>query len=133
MANALYAAAKEKFLRGEFDWLLEDFRAVLIDLDNYTVDFSADEFLDDIPSGARVATSPNLSGKTVTAGVADAANLTFTNVSGARSEAVVIYRETGLATTSDLIAYLDEIDTFPVTPNGGNITLLFSEQGIFFL
>jgi hypothetical protein len=52
------------------------------------VDIDVDEFLDDIPSGARVATSDALASKTNTLGVLDAGDKTLASVSGDQSEAL---------------------------------------------
>jgi len=57
-------------------------------------------------SAAIVGTKQNLSGKTVTAGVADAADVTFTSVTGATVEAVAIFEDTGTETTSQMIALI---------------------------
>ena len=124
MANGLYDAARASFLNADIDWTADDIRAILIDTGTYTVNLSTHDFLDDIPGGARVATSSALSGKTSAAGVADANDVTFSAVSGATVEAVVIYKHTGTESTSNLIAYMDTGMTgLPVTPNGGDITV----------
>lgn len=124
MANGLYDAARAAFLNADIDWTNDDIRAILIDTASYTVNLSTHDFLDDIPGGARVATSSALSGKTSAAGVADANDVTFSAVSGATVEAVVIYKHTGTESTSNLIAYMDTGMTgLPVTPNGGDITV----------
>ena len=124
MANGLYDAARAAFLNGDIVWTNDDIRAILIDTGTYTVNLSTHDFLDDIPGGARVATSSALSGKTSAAGVADANDVTFSAVSGATVEAVVLYKHTGTESTSNLIAYMDTGMTgLPVTPNGGDITV----------
>jgi ApbE superfamily uncharacterized protein (UPF0280 family) len=73
--------------------------------------------------GNRVATSAALTGKTSTAGVADAADITFTAVTGSAVTQFVIYRHTGTESTSNLIAYFDTATNLPITPNGGDITI----------
>lgn len=123
MANALYDKGREKFLTGAISWSSDDIKVVLVDAADYTVSISTHEFLSDITSGGRVATSGNLSSKTTTAGVADAADVTFSAVTGDVSEALVIYKDTGSAATSPLIAYIDTATGLPVTPNGGDITV----------
>jgi hypothetical protein len=123
MANALYDLGRESFLRGEISWNTDDIKAALIDTALYTVNLVTDQFLDDIPGGAIEATSANLASKTTTEGVADAADVTFTAVTGATVEAVVLYQDTGVASTSRLIAYIDTASGLPVTPNGGDITV----------
>ncbi|ACI06237.1 gp23 [Mycobacterium phage Brujita] len=131
MANELYTKYKEKALDGDISWTGDNIRVYLVDANDYTVDLDADEFLDDIPSGAIVATSGNLASKTVTGGVADAANVTFSAVSGDISEALVIAKYTGTASTSPLIAYIDDATGLAVTPNGGDITIIWPDDGIF--
>jgi ApbE superfamily uncharacterized protein (UPF0280 family) len=121
MANALYDKGRQGFLEGAVDWDTDDIRCLLVDTGTYTVDLANHDNLDDV-TGV-VATSGSLTGKTVTNGVADADDVTFTAVTGATVEALVIYKHTGTAATSRLIAYLDTGTGLPVTPNGGNITV----------
>lgn len=123
MANTLYDTGRAAFLGADVDWLVDDIRIILIDAADYTVNLATDDFLNDIPGAARVATSGSLGSKTSTAGVADAADVTFTAVTGDVSEAIVIYKHTGTETTSQLIAYIDSATGLPVTPNGGDITV----------
>lgn len=123
MANALYDKGREAFLNGDIDWLNDDIRVILVDTDDYTVDLANDDFLDDVAVASRVATSSALSSKTSTDGVADAADVTFSLVTGDQAEALVIYKHTGTEATSRLIAYIDTATGLPVTPNGGDITV----------
>ncbi len=123
MANALYDKGREGFLDGTIDWDTQDIKVVLVDNADYTVNLATDDFLDDVAAAGRVATSANLTSKTVAAGVADAADVTFTAVSGDPCESIVIYYDTGSAATSRLIAYIDTATNLPVTPNGGDITI----------
>ncbi|MGH3986592.1 MAG: hypothetical protein ACRDTZ_04655 [Pseudonocardiaceae bacterium] len=127
MVNALYDTGRAAFLGADVDWLADNIKCVLVDIADYTADLSTDDFLDDVPSGARVATSANLVDKTAAAGVADAANVTFTTVTGDPCEALVIYKDTGTASTSQLIAYIDTATGLPVTPNGGNIDVTWND------
>lgn len=133
MANGLYANAKELFLNGDLDWASHNIKCVLVDTASYSVNFATDVYLEDIPSGDRIATSGNLSGKTSTGGVADANNVTFATVTGDQSEALVIYRDVTNETDSPLIAYIDTATGLPVTPNGGDITVEWNASGIFAL
>jgi hypothetical protein len=123
MANALYDAGREAFLNADIDWSVDNIKAVLVDTAAYTVNLATHNALDDIAGGARISTSANLASKTSTAGVADAADVTFTAVTGATVEAIVIYKDTGVESTSLLIAYIDTATGLPVTPGGGNITV----------
>jgi hypothetical protein len=123
MANALYGKGREGCLDGSIDWDTDDIRVILIDTGAYTVSIDVDDFLDDIAGGARIAVSGSLTSKTVTLGVADAADVTFSAVTGASVEAIVLYKHTGSDATSRLIAYIDTATGLPVTPNGGDIVV----------
>lgn len=131
MANALYDKYKKLILDADLDMLLDDLKVVLVDTATYTVDLNLHDFLDDIPAGERVATSANMASKTTTDGTFDAADITFSSVTGDVSEALVIYKDTGSAATSPLIAYIDTATGLPVTPNGGDITVTWNASGIF--
>jgi hypothetical protein len=121
MANALYDFGRQGFLDGSIDWDTDNIKVLLVDTGAYTVNLATHEFHSDIAGAAIIATSANLASKTVTAGVADAADVTFTSVSGVSVEAIVIYKDTGTSATSRLIAYIDTGTGLPVTPNGGDI------------
>ena len=122
MANALYDKGREGFLDGSIDWDTDNIKVVLVDTADYTVNLATDEDLADVTAGGRVATSGNLASKTVTAGVADAADITFSSVTGDQCEALVIYQDSGVESTSRLLAYIDTAASgLPVTPNGGDI------------
>jgi len=125
MANALYDYGREGHLAGDIDWDANNIKAVLVDTGTYTVNLATHQHHDDLTG--IVATSANMASKTVTAGVADAADLTFTAVSGSSVEAIVIYADSGVSSTSRLIAYIDTGTGLPVTPNGGDITIAWSD------
>ena len=121
MANLIYPKAKEAFLSGSIDLSSDTIKCILIDTDDYTYN-AADDYLNDVPAGARVGTAQTLASKTVTNGVFDAADVTFSTVTGDQSEAVLIYKDTGVEATSNLIALLDTAQNgLPITPNGGDI------------
>lgn len=135
MANAIYPLYKEALLdnAANIDLNDGDVRVILIDAADYTYS-AAHDFLDDVPAGARVATSGALTSTTVTAGTFDADDVTLSSVSGDPSEALIIYIHTGVESTSRLVAYLDTgVTGLPVTPNGGNITITWDASGIFTL
>ena len=126
MSNALYSKGREGFLDGSIDWDTNDIRCILVDTADYTVNLATHDNLDDIAAGARVAVSGALANKSVTDGVADADDVTFSAVSGDESEALVIYKHTGTESTSRLIAYIDTATGLPVTPSGGDIVIKWS-------
>lgn len=127
MANALYDTGRNAFLTGDIDWVADDIRIILIDAGAYTVDLANHDFLDDVPGGARIATGgASLANKTAVAGVADADDFTFTGVTGATVEAILIYKHTGVDATSQLIAYLDTATGLTLTPSGGDVLVRWS-------
>ncbi|NBP56760.1 hypothetical protein EBU71_09555 [bacterium] len=123
MANALYDKGREAFLTGDIDWLNDNIKVTLVDTNDYTANLSTDQFYSSVPLAARIASSGNLSSKTAASGVADAADVLFTSVTGDVSEALVIWQDTGVEASSRLIAYIDIASGLPVTPNGGDITV----------
>ncbi len=126
MANAIYELGRQKFLEGGIAWLANNIKCILVDTADYTVNLSTHEFLSSVSGAAIVATSGNLTGKTTTGGVADADDVTFTTVTGDVSEAIIIYKDTGSAATSPLIAYIDTATGLPITPSGADITVAWS-------
>lgn len=126
MANALYDKGRESFLSQNpaLDWDTDPIKLILVR--GYTFS-SAHQYLSDVTGGGGgtiVATSSALTSKTVTSGVADAADVTFTAVaSGAACGALILYKDTGVSTTSPLIGFIDTATGLPVTPNGGDITV----------
>lgn len=130
MASALYPSFKQLLLGGDIDLAADDIRAVIVDTADYAYS-SAHDFLDDVPAGARVAVSGALGSKTITSGVFDAADVTYSSVTGDSIEAIVLYKHTGSDATASLIAYIDGFSA--VTPNGGSINVAWNASGIFAL
>jgi len=126
MANQLYPKAKEDFLAGNLNMSTNNVVLALIDTDVYTFS-QIHQDRADIPNSAVVAFA-NLNNKSIGSGVFDADDLTFTNVSGANCEALVIYHNDlqGGNASSRLIAYIDNATGLPILPNGGDITVRFS-------
>lgn len=121
MANTLYDNARQMFLEGQLNWQTDTIKCLLVDTGAYTPQTATHKFLSDISSSARIAGPVTLTAKTTTGGAADAADCTFTAVSGASIEAIVLYKDTGSESTSPLIAYIDTATGLPITPNGGDI------------
>lgn len=130
--NDLYDYGRQAILDGSIDYGSDSIRVALVS-SSYGPNLSSDEFLSDVPSGAIVATSDPLTGKTEAAGVARADNATLNSVSGAHIAYLVIYKDTGAPTTSRLLAFIDTATGLPYTPNGGSITISWDTgpDGIF--
>lgn len=129
MANARYPLWKQELLQGSSNTSLTGtVKVALVDTGVYTYS-AAHQFLSSL-TGV-VGTAQTLASKTFVNGVFDAADVTFTGVSGASSEALVLYIDTGVAGTSRLVAYIDTGYTnLPVTPNGGDIIIQWAAGGI---
>lgn len=126
MANALYDTARELFLEGGITWTTDNIKACLVDTSIYTVNLSAHQYLGTAGVVAAIVggasgRSGNFASKTATGGAADAADVTFSAISGSSIEAIIIYIDSGVDNTSQLIAYIDTATGLPITPNGGDI------------
>lgn len=123
MANRLYDKFVSSYMTqaaNQVDLDSDDIRAICVDAADYTVDTVNHEFLSDIPMAARVATAA-LTGLSVTGRVFDAADTTFSNVTGDQFEYVVLYKHTGVEGTSRLIALFDTATGLALTPSGSDV------------
>jgi hypothetical protein len=134
MANAVYPKYKESLLNGDANTALTGsgatgLYAALVDTGIYTYS-AAHQFYSSL-SGV-VGTDQEITSPTLTNGLIDGGDVTFTAVSGASVEAIVLYRKNaGANTTWRLVAYIDTgVTGLPVTPNGGNITITWNASGI---
>lgn len=133
MANRMYTLGKKAFLDGGINMGSDTIKICLVDSAVYTPNTATDQFLSTVTAGGAVIATATLGSKTTTGAVFDAADATFTAVSGAVSEYLVIYKDTGAAGTSPLIALFDTASGLPVTPNSGDIVIVFNASGIFAL
>lgn len=124
MSNALYLKGKEKLLGADIDLAVDTIKIALV-TNGYTLDLSAHEFLSSIGAN-RVGTDQTLGSKTITNGVFDAADPTFLAVTaGSTVIGCAIYKDTGSAATSPLLAWIDVITGFPFVTNGSDATIQF--------
>lgn len=132
MANAIYPKYKEAILgtATNTNLLTGTVKVALVDTGVYTYN-AADQFLSSLTGVVGTAQTIGAT-KSVTNGLFDGGDVTFTSVTGNSVEALVIYVDTGTAGTSPLVAYIDtSVTGLPVTPNGGNITITWNASGIF--
>jgi hypothetical protein len=122
MANALYAIGKERMLGGDIDWDAHDIKLVFTDHADDTPAPATDDDLTDISAGT-VDTSDNFASKTKTGGVADAADVTVTTVTGDPFESINIYDDTHASDA--LLVYIDTATGLPFTPSGGDIEVVW--------
>lgn len=125
MANALYRKGAEKLITGGTFALGSDTIKAALVSSSYTVNLATHEFYTSISADV-LGTPVALGSKTLTLGVFDAADSTFSAVaSGDTALAVVLYKDTGVAGTSSLLAYIDTITGFPLATNGGDIQVVW--------
>ncbi len=136
MANAVYVKYKQSVLteadanNGLDGTTTAAPYVALVDTGTYTFS-SSHQFYSSL-SGI-VGTDQAITTPTVTNGTFDGDDVTFTSVSGASVEALVIYRHnSGANTTWRLVLFEDtSVTGLPVTPNGGNIVVTWNASGIF--
>jgi|SRR6188472_204077 hypothetical protein len=132
MANVLYPKYKQALLNKEHDMDTDSIRATLIDSGAYTYAGTHASYSTDVPAGAKIAVSAQLTTPTIVDGVFDTADFAWTAVSGAQSEAIIVFNDTHA--TKGMAAFYDTGMTgMPVTPNGGNINVTVNASGWFAL
>ena len=134
MASAVYPKALQSFLTQSpsIDVDGDTIKVAAVDL---TVDYaySATHQYKSSVTSYSGSTDATLSSVTGTSGTMDAADLSPAWASLAQSStktigALVVYKDTGTASTSPLIAYIELASA--VTPNGGDINITFNASGI---
>ena len=140
MANALYPKFKEALLNKEHKISTgnDSVKASLIDSADYTYGATHTTYVaggSGVADASKVAVSSALTSPTITDGVFDTADFSWTTVSGDVSEAIILWNDTPTTPTADpLIAFYDTGMTgMPVTPNGGNINVTVHASGWFAL
>jgi hypothetical protein len=130
LANALFDPGREGFLDGTIDWDTAVIKVALVR--GYTFS-AAHKFVSDVTGagGTLAATSSALASKTVTNGVADAGDITFSAVaSNGSNHYLLIFQSSAVTGGSDVaasaqrvIGYIDTGTNIPAVPNGGDITV----------
>jgi hypothetical protein len=122
MANALYGKGRNNFLSGGiFNISTDTWKIQFVDSTDYTLLIDTHEHFSDITVAGRVGTATAIANKTATLGVFDGDDVTVVTVTGDQFEYIVIYQDSGVETTSHLIACIDTATGLPCTPNGGDI------------
>jgi hypothetical protein len=124
MANALFDPGREGFLNGTIDWDTDTIEYLLVR--GYTFTASHKFETDMTGAGGTIVQRVTGAGQTATNGVADSTTdpVWATVTAGASIAAIVVLSNKGSAATNRLIAFIDTATGLPVTPNGGNITLV---------
>lgn len=120
-----YISARNAFGSGDLSWPADQIMAQLVSA-QYVFD-ETHKALSDL-SGA-VGSPIRLSGTKMVNGWARADAMLFKQVKGPSVCAVIFYRDGDAGVV--LIGYSDQIERFPMLPNGGDIELDVMEPGIF--
>lgn len=113
--SSLFNPGREGFLDGSIDFDTDDIRVMLV-RSTYTFD-PTDKFIADLGSVDN-GRSGALGSKTVTDGIADAADTSLNATAANASNALVLFKHTGSDATARLIGYMDTgISAF--TPGAG--------------
>lgn len=125
MATRMYPSGKTAIMSGEIDLTSSvtgaEIYAALVSSD-YTYS-AAHVYWSEVVANL-IDTAVALTGKTVTGGVFDADNVTFSAVSALSGDtvgAVILLEYTGNNATSKLIAFIDNLAGLPYTPVGNDV------------
>ena len=118
--NTSYPKGMEKLLSGSINVPTDTLKAAL--LPNAYTYSASHEFLSQL--GTRVGTDQSLANKSVTYGVLDADDLDFGALPpGDNLKAIAVYKDTGNASTSPVLLYIDQATGLPMATNGGAVTI----------
>lgn len=118
---------------------LEDdtFSVFFVDEGDDTISQASDVDAADRTAGAQVpafSSAPALqnNASTISSNVLvwDADDLTFSSLSGDQVESYDIFKDSGTDTTSPMVGNFDDATGLPLTPSGGNVTIVFHANGI---
>lgn len=135
MANLLYPKFKQALLNKEANLDTDSIIATLIDMADYTYGAAHVAYGTDVPGAAKVKASSALGSTTITDGVFDSADFSWTAVTGDQSEGIILWDDTTTTPTADLLVALYDtgVTGFPVTPNSGDINVTVHASGWFAL
>lgn len=138
MASALYDKFRENCLLAGTTHVSFSTGSIRVLVMSTKYTFSAsDQFVSQIIGGASTKlikrSTSSLASKTITSGVANAANFTVASVlantpySGAVCKSIVLFNDTPATdATKPLICYIDVATGLPFTPVGTNVTIAWS-------
>jgi hypothetical protein len=126
VSNSLYKKAGQRLLTGALNLSTATIKAAIVG-PTYTPNLTTDEFLTAIASH-RIGVDQTLTGVTVANGVFDADNALFPAIAaGSTGYAVVLYVDTGVAGTSPLLYFADQITGFPFNTSGAEVEVKWND------
>jgi hypothetical protein len=119
MAQALYDTGRNAFATGAINWTSDTIKVALVGA-GYSANMATDQWYSAVSANV-IGVPVQLTSPTASAGVCNAANVTFAAIAtGSTVTQIVIYKDTGTAGTSQLIAREDVTST---PTNGGTISI----------
>lgn len=139
MASGMYNTGKESLVDGTIVWGTSDMRVLLV-TSGYTFDPDHDFVADLTPGSNEISVAGYsrqvLGGEVVVVDDAnnrvefDATDVVFSGLAAGQTiAAAVVYLHTGSDATAQLLAYIDLADT---PTNGGDVTIQWDPEGIFY-
>lgn len=136
MADVVFNSFKKKIMDGSIDLDTDTIKVALV-TSSYTPDQDSHDFFDDVTNevsgtgytagGAALANKSVTADNTDNEGVFDADDVTWSS-STITARGAVIYKSTGTASTSPLIAYIDFGSD--KSSSAGNFTISWNSEGI---
>lgn len=124
MANGIYTKGANRILKALINFESDTIKVALVS-SGYTPSLGVHEFLSDLGANT-IGTNQTLANKVVANGTVDADDPVWATIAaGSTAKALVIYKDTGVAGTSPLLFYIDEVTGFPLSTNGGDISPQF--------
>ncbi len=128
--NVWFTLGRQALGQAQVNLLTDDLR-ILITKATWTPNVSTDQFVSSITAGAITQRSGTLAGRSFTGRYLFANAITMSLVpAGVADLNVVLYKNTGVDGTSQLLVKWDSGTNLPVTPDGGDLTFQFSTQGV---
>lgn len=118
------------------DWNTDTIEAFFVDEADDTPNQTSDVDAGDRAAASQVPAFADAPTMTCTAAIdsnvlkLDATDLVFTALTGDPVESLDIFKNSGTDTTSPLISNHDDYTGLPLTPSGGNVTVVWHATGI---
>ncbi len=123
MASRLYTYGLQALLEGGIAYLTDSIKVAMVS-SLYLPNSATDRYLSDLPGPSVIGTPATLTSKTSTGGTANASSATITGVSGVYTISyLVLYKDSGLAATSPLLALIDTATGLPLTTLSGDVVI----------
>ena len=136
MADVIYNAFKMNIMNGTIDLDTDTIKCMLV-TSTYVPDIDLHDYKDDITNevtgagytagGAEITTKTVTQDNTDDEGVFDGADVTWA-ASTITARGAVLYKDTGVATTSPVICYFDFVTD--KSSSGGDFTIQWNAEGI---